>query len=230
MNTDDKRYRGNEGSAIHITYPRASRQTQDKVTTERYRQPSRPTIPDEELLDDGWSVRKTHTSAVRVDDTYSPRNAPRDMDNPKRTQLVRPRRFDRWTLVTWLCIGIIVMVGGWWLFSTVANWWTNWQNDLHYGNPRTYQTDQFVGQGDSPTMPDHFLAVNLNGRVVVVQLNLQHPNLDHTYGITTTDPKTPVSITFRPSGNTLAMYVLIETSTPYTVELVSDGKQFVSLH
>ena len=118
-----------------------------------------------------------------------------------------------------------------WLFSTVANWWQGIQDDWKYGSTRTYQTDQFVGQGDSPDHPDHFIVVNMHGQVIVVQINPQNPQLDHIYGITTaSDPKVPVSLSFRPTGNTWAMYVIIGDSTPYSVELVSDGKQFVSPH
>jgi len=122
------------------------------------------------------------------------------------------------------------MVGGWWILSLLSNWWTNVQDDWKYGSIRTYQTDQFVGQGDSPTYPDHFIAVNLpTGQVVVVQINPLDAKLDRNYYITkTSNPKTPVSLSFRPTGNTWAMYVIVGTDNPYTVELVSNGKQFVS--
>jgi len=171
---------------------------------------------------------KPHTSVVRYDRPTPKRTAL--LDDPKKTRRMRQRRLDRSTLIIIVSLLIMVMVGGWWLLTTVSTWWTNWQDDLHYGNPRTFQVDQFVGQGDSPTFPDHFMAVNIHGRVVVVQLNVQHSELDHSYGITTTDPTTPVSLSFRPTGSTLAMYVIIGTSSPYTVELVSNGKQFVSPH
>jgi hypothetical protein len=174
-----------------------------------------------------WKVERTPNSAVRL-------NYPRwtaNLPDPKKTRLIKQRSFDRTTLVMLLCMVVIIMVGGWWLFSTLANWWTNTTDDWKYGNPRTFQVDQFVGQGDSPDHPDHFIVINTHGQVIVVQLNPQHPELDHTYGITTTsDPKTPVSLTFRQTGNTLAMYVIIGDSTPYSVELVSNGKQFVSPH
>lgn len=149
----------------------------------------------------------------------------------KPTKIIRPRHLDRYTLIIILSLIIMVMVGGWWLLSAVSTWWSNWQDDLHYGNPRTFQVDQFVGQGDSPDHPDHFIVVNTHGQVIVIQLNPQHPELDHIYGITTaSDPKTPVSLSFRPAGNTWAMYVIVGDTNQYTVELVSNGKQFVSPH
>jgi hypothetical protein len=211
----EKKYGGSAGTPIHLR-TNAPRQTENQ----RY-----------DYADDNpraWKVEKTPTSAVRLD--RFPRRETTTLPDPKKTRVMRERRFDRWTLVICVCLLFMVMVGGWWLFSTLANWWTNWQDDLHYGNPRTFQVDQFVGQGDSPDHPDHFIVVNAHGRVIVIQLNLQHPELDQTYGITTADPNTPVSLNFRPTGTTWAMYVVIEDTPPYSVELVSNGKRFVSPH
>jgi len=189
-------------------------------------------VSEDEALDDGWTVEKPHTSSVRYDQNYpylSPRKSKQDRGNPKRTQLVRERRFDRYTLMIIVGLALIVMIGGWLIFSLIANWWTNTTDDWKYGTPRTYQTDQFVGQGDSPDHPDHFIAVNTHGQVMVIQLNPQHPLLDHVYGITTaSDPKVPVSLIFRQTGNRkMAMYVVVGDSNPYTVEYVSDGQKFV---
>jgi hypothetical protein len=64
--------------------------------------------------------------------------------------------------------------------------------------------------------------------LLVIQINPQHPELDRIYGITTaSDPKTPVSLLFRPTGTTWAMYVVVGDTNPYSVEYVSDGQKFV---
>ncbi len=185
---------------------------------------------DVEDNEDAWREEKPHTSAVRYD---KPPNAPNYntayFSSPKKTKLIKQRRFDKYTLIIILCLAFMVMVLGWFIFSLISSWWTSTIDDWKYGNPRTYQTDQFVGQGDSPDHPDHFMVVNTHGQVIVIQLNPQHAALDHIYGITTTsDPKTPVSLVFRPTGNTWAMYVVVGDANPYSVELVSNGKQFVS--
>jgi hypothetical protein len=224
---NNRQHSGSAGSPIQL---RTTRQAEESA---RYRQPTtnkRPAISNDE--GDGRKVEKPHTSAIRYDRPVPPRRtATLDDHIPKKTKrIAQRRRLDRTSLVMLGCLLFIVMVGGWWLFSTLTAWWTNWQDDLHYGNPRTFQVDHFVDQGDSPDHPDHFIVVNAHGRVIVVQLNLQHPELDHTYGITTADPKTPVSLTFRPTGTTVAMYVILGDTTPYSVELVSNGKQFVSPH
>jgi hypothetical protein len=221
--TERKTYGGSPGTPLQIQYPRASAQTQ-----QRQRQTDSQQYDYADDNPNAWTVEKTPNSAVRLG--RLPRKTA-TLPDPKKTRAMRERRFDRWTLVICVCLLFIVMVGGWWLFSTIANWWTNVQDDWKYGSIRTYQADQFVGQGDSPDHPDHFIVVNTHGQVIVIQLNPQHPNLDHIYDITTTsDPKTPVSLSFRPTGIIWAMYVIIGDTNPYSVELVSDGKQFVSPH
>src|SRR5713226_2727628 len=200
-----RQYNGSAGSPIKL---QNNRQTEESA---RYRQPRKPRVADDGVENpDAWEEAKPHTSAIRYDKPVPPRRTATQKNDPYKTALMKNRRsFDKWTLITWLCLAIIVMAGGWFVFSKIADWWTGVTDDWKYGNPRTYQTDQFVGQGDSPDHPDHFIVVNTHGQVIVIQINPQHPNLDHIYGITTTDPKVPVSLSFRPTGTTWAMYVII---------------------
>ena len=44
------------------------------------------------------------------------------------------------------------------------------QDDWHYGRPRTFQIDAVVGHNDSPSHPSHFIAMNLNRRVLIIEL------------------------------------------------------------
>ena len=46
----------------------------------------------------------------------------------------------------------------------------NWWNNHVYGNPLTYQTDQVVGHGDSTDHPTHFIAINLNSRITIIEI------------------------------------------------------------
>jgi len=45
-----------------------------------------------------------------------------------------------------------------------------WSDDRTYGYPRTFQTDANVGHGDSNFPVSHFIAVNLNGRIEVIEI------------------------------------------------------------
>jgi len=82
--------------------------------------------------------------------------------------MVRPfmPRF-HWTV--FLGMAIFTMVVGWVLLTMVANWWQITQDDWHYGRPRTFQTDMVVGHNDSTTNPSHFLALNLNRHIEIIE-------------------------------------------------------------
>jgi len=67
-------------------------------------------------------------------------------------------------------IGLFVMIFGWLLFSALSGWWQTTQDDWHYGRPRTFQIDAMVGHHDSAANPSHFLALNLNRHVLIVEL------------------------------------------------------------
>lgn len=68
-----------------------------------------------------------------------------------------------------LGIGMIVMLVLWTLLTLAANWWNTTWDDIHYGRPRTYQVDAVVGHNDSASNPTHFIALNLNGRIEVIE-------------------------------------------------------------
>ena len=80
----------------------------------------------------------------------------------------RPRRRTHWSLV--FGIGMFVMLALWILGNIAVNWWNVTQDDWHYGRPRTYQTDAVVGHEDSPSHPSHFIALNLNGKISVIEI------------------------------------------------------------
>ncbi len=48
------------------------------------------------------------------------------------------------------------------------NWISVTEDDLHYGRPRTYQVDAFVGH-ETAGVPSHFIALNLHGRIEVIE-------------------------------------------------------------
>jgi hypothetical protein len=67
-------------------------------------------------------------------------------------------------------LAMLFMVASWVILATVANWWQVTQDDWHYGRPRTFQINAVVGHNDSPTHPSHFIALNLNGRIEVIEI------------------------------------------------------------
>ncbi len=122
------------------------------------------------------------------------------------------------------------MMLGWLAFNALNNWWQGVQENMKYGNPRTFQVDQYVNLGDSPTHPDHFIALNLHGEIVVIVMN----PLDHTRdvidGLTNVGNESiPVTLSFRDTSGSgkVDVVVTIGDSTPYTLVLLNNGKTFV---
>ena len=66
-------------------------------------------------------------------------------------------------------LAMLVMLLGWVLLSSLLNWWQVWQDDLHYGRPRTFQVDAVVGHNDSEGNPSHFVAINLRRQVEIIE-------------------------------------------------------------
>lgn len=64
---------------------------------------------------------------------------------------------------------MLIMVLGWVVLSSFASWWQVTQDDWHYGRPRTYQVDAVVGHNDSPSNPSHFIALNLNSHIEIIE-------------------------------------------------------------
>lgn len=80
----------------------------------------------------------------------------------------RSQRGGHWLLI--FGIGMLAMLALWVLGMLLMNWWNVIQDDWHYGRPRTYQIDAVVGHSDSPTNPSHFIALNLNRHVVIIEI------------------------------------------------------------
>ena len=78
-----------------------------------------------------------------------------------------PRRL-HWSFI--LGLGMLTMLGLWAGASLFLNWWNSHQLDSTYGIPRTYQTDQVVGHADSTDHPTHFVAINLNARITIIEI------------------------------------------------------------
>jgi hypothetical protein len=74
-------------------------------------------------------------------------------------------------------VGMVFAVLLVFLGQFLIGWIGTTMDDLHYGMPRTMQTDAYVGHEPGKT-PSHFIAENLRGRVLIIELpggDAQHP-------------------------------------------------------
>ena len=97
-------------------------------------------------------------------------------------------------------VGMIAALALWLTFSSLLAWGVGKYNDIVYGYPRFYQTDAVVGHNDSQAHPSHFVAMNLHGQVVVVELAGGNPNRSFDYVgpsmIAKGDDLIPITLTF----------------------------------
>ena len=108
------------------------------------------------------------------------------------------RRNVHWLL--YVGMGMLVALALWVLAGNVLNWGMNEYNNLLYGYPRTFQTDQVVGHNDSTVSPSHFVAINLHGQIIVVEFPGGNPSKAIDYVgpdlIGTGEDQLPVTLTF----------------------------------
>lgn len=102
-------------------------------------------------------------------------------------------------------VGMIAALALWVSAATMIAWGTEKYNDLVYGNPRIYQTDYIVGHHDSPAHPSHFIALNLHGQVIIVELPAGNPTKSIDYIgpalIAPGDEKIPITLSFSDAHN-----------------------------
>jgi hypothetical protein len=140
---------------------------------------------------------RLRTSAIRRD--MAPSRRGRYLPAGQRQE--RPRHFRRphWMLRLGLALSLVFL--SWLLLTEAATWTQQALDTLHYGYPRTSQTDAVVEHGDSPAHPSHFIALNLDGHLEVIELAGGNPAHAHIYvGPTLTGPEAaqvPVTITFQ---------------------------------
>jgi len=183
-------------------------------------------------------ARNSRTAAQDEDDPYlrPPRSVIRYQPYDTTLQGVptvrRARRRLPWyfyastILAGILILYIVINVGGTWLQHTRDDW--------TYGNPRTYQTDANVGHGTSQDLMSHFIAENLNGQVIVIEIPGGEVGKAHIYTITTLaqgSNDTPVTISFKDINADGKLDMLVSIGEPdnllFVVMLFNNGTTFV---
>jgi len=147
---------------------------------------------------------------------------------------VRHREGPRFHWLFYVGVAMLIMIVGWLALSTLSSWWQVTLDDWHYGRPRTFQTDVVVGHDDSPANKSHFIAVNLNRRVEVIEFPGGDPSKAKVYvvGPTLIGPGqdlTPVTLTFKDvnGDGKLDMIVNIQDSR---LVFINENGAFRPLH
>jgi hypothetical protein len=200
------------------------------ATHARSRQTQQPTDygiqQHEDEDDDAIYTQRPPTSAIRY---TQPREEVYRQGNRRIVVHREPPKKRRFHWMIFMGMVMFVMVLGWFIFTAFGVWWQAKQDDWKYGTPRTFQVDEYVGHGDTPDHPDHFIALNLDGVIQVIEMNPQNPKLDHVYLITTVNDRSiPVFLSFEDTNHDgkIDMFVTIGDSNSYVVILLNTGTVF----
>lgn len=78
------------------------------------------------------------------------------------------RRLPNTLLYGFALLATIVLINL--ILAPVLNWGRTKLDDIRYGRPRTVQTTAFVGHDEANGAPSHFVAMNLERRVVILEM------------------------------------------------------------
>ncbi|QBD79247.1 hypothetical protein EPA93_25990 [Ktedonosporobacter rubrisoli] len=115
------------------------------------------------------AIPPRRTASIAKNQARKPQPVDTEEIFPKLNLRSLKNRSPRFHWLFYCGMALLVMMLGWVVLSMVTNWWQVTQDDWHYGRPRTFQTDAVVGHADSAQNPSHFIAINLNRHVEVIE-------------------------------------------------------------
>jgi hypothetical protein len=126
------------------------------------------------------------------------RNATARAGSPQRTQIALPAISLHW--VAYIVTALLALLAIYAIMGNVMGWGRSRLDDIRYGATRTFQADEVVGHDDGAGTPTHFIAMNLNRQVVVIEIPGGDPSKTRTltgpYLFGAGEDKTPVLLRF----------------------------------
>ena len=224
--------------------------------TVQTRQAKKQTLDFDVEDEDQYYVTKPHTSAIRYDrparrDTLeSPIVQPGTVIQRRRSALEpttssgvaskaiapsmsRGVRYARRFPLVAIILGMTMMALLAFTLSSIGSWWQMHQQDVTYGRPRTFQIDAVVGHNDSAANPSHFIFLNLNRHVMIIEMPGGDTSKARIYNGPTLfgdgQDLTPVTAEFRDVNGDGRPDMIVHIQDQ-TLIYINDGTQFRPLN
>lgn len=151
--------------------------TRSPSSARRYNQPIEHDTLDDVLIQKGTTIQRRRSSMANTDsDNSSNVNTPvsksttsKAMPTPAK-DVNKDISFHKHLPLLAIIVGMVVMALLAMSLTAFASWWKVHQDDMQYGRPRTFQVDAVVGHSDSQSNPTHFIFINLNRHVQIIEL------------------------------------------------------------
>ena len=135
--------------------------TRSPSSVRKYRQPLQQDALDDISKSQGPFIQRRASSGLGASNGIASKALRPYVMEERRTR----RRLPLLAIFLGMAVAAILAVG----LSSFGAWWQMHQNDVQYGRPRTFQFDAVVGHGDSPANPTHFIIINLDRHVEVIE-------------------------------------------------------------
>ncbi len=134
--------------------------TRSHSSARTYRPPIEHDTLDDPLLPRGTMIRRRSRGLTNADGTT------RAIAIPTAEVEQRHQRFPMLPILIGMLVMALLVYG----LSSFSSWWRIHQDDTQFGRPRTFQLDAVVGHTDSPANPTHFIFLNLNRHIEIIEL------------------------------------------------------------
>ena len=205
----------------------APRQTEERVSP-RYGHPQQPRQADEDENPNAWTLAKPHTSAIR----YVDRQGNEVIERGNKRFVVhddpppRQRRRPHWLVISGVSMIVVVLL--WAGLTWLSSWWTNNQLNATYEYPRISQADAVVYPGDTTDHPSHYLFLNLQGTVLIVEFphgDAAHARIYKSVTLYSDNAEqVPITGEFRVVNGKIEMLVHIQDKI---ILYINNGTQFI---
>ncbi len=127
----------------------------------------------------------------------------------------------------YIITGLLALLAIYAIMGNVVTWGRERVDDMRYGATRTYHTDAVVGHEDGTGTPTHFVAMNLNRQVVIVEIPGANPEktrvITGPYLFGSSEDRTPVLLQFEDVNRDGTQDMIVDIKNEAIIYLNRDG-------